>query len=155
MAPPPAPRRSRARLGAAERLTDDQLMLRCGRGHTAALTELMERHAGEWQGLTRAQIEERDPGALDARRRPPGWEDDGEVERRVMDALDAIAQDVPDGEVVAVAHAGVIYALERVLGGEWERLGNLGGRRIEMVDGTWRLGERVHLLAEETVPGQL
>ena len=43
--PPPLPKSpSRARRGPADRCTDDELMLRMGRGHTVALTELMERY---------------------------------------------------------------------------------------------------------------
>ena len=34
---------------------------------------LKERDAGEFSGLTRDEIEERFPGALAARRWPPGW----------------------------------------------------------------------------------
>lgn len=45
--PPPPPRPgSRSRRAPAERYTDDELMVRCGRGHTAALTELMSRFQG-------------------------------------------------------------------------------------------------------------
>src|SRR5690606_3013114 len=51
-----------------------------GVGPVLVLPDLMERHAGEWQGLTRAQIDEQYPGYLadrgEHRRRPPGWEDD-------------------------------------------------------------------------------
>ena len=36
---------------------------------------LRERDAGEWTGLTRAQIDEQYPGYLADGRRPPGWED--------------------------------------------------------------------------------
>ncbi|MDJ0523646.1 MAG: RNA polymerase sigma factor [Planctomycetota bacterium] len=46
MTPPLPNRRKRARRGPAERCTDDELMVRCGRGHTAALTELMDRYQG-------------------------------------------------------------------------------------------------------------
>ncbi|MDA1194151.1 MAG: RNA polymerase sigma factor [Planctomycetota bacterium] len=56
MAPPPPPpppqaprstgRGLRGRRGPADQCTDDELMLRCGRGHTAALEELMGRHTG-------------------------------------------------------------------------------------------------------------
>jgi RNA polymerase sigma-70 factor (ECF subfamily) len=46
MTPPPAPRPTRLRRGPAERCSDDELMVRCGRGHTVALTELMGRHQG-------------------------------------------------------------------------------------------------------------
>jgi len=116
---------------------------------------LMERHAGEWQGLTREQIEEQYPGYLAAGTRPPHWEDDDEVEARVLAALDEIAAVHPDGHVLAVAHAGVIFAVERVIGAEWERLANLGGRWLEHRDGAWNIGERVHLLIEETIPDQI
>ncbi len=46
MTPPLPPRRKRARRGPADRCTDDELMVRMGRGHTAALVELMERYSG-------------------------------------------------------------------------------------------------------------
>jgi len=137
-----------------------------GVGPVVLLSGLMERHAGVWQGLTRAQIEEAFPGYLDAGRRPPGWEDDAEVEARVFEALWTIASQHPGGHVLAVAHAGVIYAIERMFGVEWERLANLGGRWVELRDpdapingepllDRWAIGERVHLLIEETIPDQL
>src|SRR6187551_2407785 len=37
---------------------------------------LREREAGEWTGLTRAEIDEQYPGAIAERRRPPGFEAD-------------------------------------------------------------------------------
>jgi broad specificity phosphatase PhoE len=137
-----------------------------GVGPVVLLPGLMERHAGSWQGLTRTQIEEAFPGYLDSGRRPPGWEDDDEVEARILDALGAIADEHPDGHVLAVAHAGVIFSIERLLGAEWERLANLGGRWVERTPGVdddstagaggrWVIGERVHLLIDETIPDQL
>lgn len=131
-----------------------------GVGPVVVLAGLMERHAGEWQGLTRVQIGEQFPGYLEEGRRPPGWEDDDEVEARVLASLDSIADEHPDGLVLAVAHAGVIFAIERTLGAEWERLANLGGRWVERhvaADGasSWHVGERVHLLVEETIPDQI
>jgi broad specificity phosphatase PhoE len=126
-----------------------------GVGPVVVLAGLMERHAGEWQGLTRDQIDVEFPGYLEAGQRPPGWEDDDEVEARVLAALDQIAEQHPDGLVLAVAHAGVIFAIERVLGAEWERLANLGGRWVERVGDGWRIGERVHLLVDETIPDQI
>lgn len=116
---------------------------------------LMERHAGEWQGLTRPQIEEAFPGYLDAGRRPPSWEDDQHVEDRVMAALGEIADAHPEGHALVVAHAGVIFAIERALGAPWERLANLGGRWLVRNEGAWSVGERVHLLIEETIPDQI
>jgi probable phosphoglycerate mutase len=116
---------------------------------------LVERCAGEWEGLTRAQIEDLYPGFLADGRRPPGWEDDTLVEQRVFDALDRIARLHPRSDVLAVAHAGVVFAVERTLGAPWERLANLGGRWLEHHDDRWVLGPRVHLLVEETIPDQL
>lgn len=126
-----------------------------GIGPVVTLTGLMERHAGEWQGLTRDEIEEDFPGYLDSGRRPPGWEPDEAVEARVLGAFDAIATQHPYGTVVAVAHAGVIFAAESALGGTWERLANLGGRWLEHTDAGWRIGDRVHLLIDETIPDQI
>ena len=61
----------------------------------------------------------------------------------------------PDGHVLAVAHAGVIFAVERIIGAEWERLANLGGRWLEHANGTWTIGNRIHLLIDETIPDQI
>lgn len=116
---------------------------------------LAERCAGEWEGLTRVEIEDLYPGYLEDGRRPPGWEDDTLVEQRVFGALDRIARLHPRSDVLAVAHAGVVFTVERVLGAPWERLANLGGRWLEHHDGSWELGPRVHLLVEETIPDQL
>ena len=77
------------------------------------------------------------------------------MEERILAAFDVIAREHPFGFVVAVAHAGVIFAAERALGAEWERLANLGGRWFERKDDAWVLGARVHLLVEETIPDQL
>ncbi|MFZ4517495.1 MAG: histidine phosphatase family protein [Microthrixaceae bacterium] len=127
-----------------------------GVGPVVTLDGLMERHAGAWQGMTRREIEEDYPGYLADGRRPPGWEDDDQVEARALGALDAIALTHPYGFAVAVAHAGVIFAVEAALGAPHERLANLGGRWLIHEDGgPWKLGERVHLLVEETIPDQL
>lgn len=127
-----------------------------GIGPVVILPELMERNAGAWQGLTRDEIDQQFPGYLEAGVRPPGWEDDDDFEARVFRGLDAIAAAHPDGLVLVVAHAGVIYGIERALSQEWERLANLGGRWVERsADDAWSVGERVHLLIEETIPDQL
>ena len=114
-----------------------------------------ERDAGEWQGLTKAEIAEAWPGYLDDRRRPPGFEADEAFQERIVTGLDRVRGLVPDGDVLVVAHAGVIYQVESVLGADFQRLPNLGGRWIEAeADGPWRLGERVVLVDpdEITVP---
>ncbi len=119
---------------------------------------LRERDAGEWTGLTHAEIEDAWPGYLAARRRPPGFEPDASVEARGRAALAALAS--PSTPVVAaVTHSGVIRTLERALGAPVPRLANLEGRWFEVVDGALGLGERVLLLdpdrVEVTVPGQI
>lgn len=126
-----------------------------GVGPVVTLPGLMERHAGEWQGLTRPEIDAAFPGYLSEGRRPPGWEPDADVEERVFRAFDDIAAEHPFGTVVAVAHAGIIYAAETASGGPWERLANLGGRWFSRSESGWSIGERVHLLTEETIPDQL
>lgn len=126
-----------------------------GVGPVVTLAGLMERRAGVWQGLTRDQIERDFPGYLAGGRRPPGWEPDDRVRRRVFTAFDAIAAAHRDGAVLAVAHAGVIFSAEAALGAPWERLANLGGRWFQWTHGAWVLGDRVHLLTEETIPDQL
>lgn len=126
-----------------------------GVGPVLVTEGLKERHAGEWQGLTRPEIEEAWPGYLAEGRRPPGWEDDGHVVRRAFSALDEISASAGDAHVLAVAHAGIIYAIEGALGADWERLANLAGRWLRHDGRHWQLGERVHLLIEETIPDQI
>ena len=136
-----------------------------GIGPVIELPGLMERFAGEWQGLTKAEIGEQYPGYLEQRRRPPSWEPDSEVQDRVLAAMGAIAithgatstedQSPDDVDVLAVAHAGVIYAIESMLGASHERLANLGGRWLRYGPAGWELGERVELLEESTVPDQI
>lgn len=137
------------------RTTAEIIAEEIGIGPVGTIDGLIERHAGAWQGLTRSEIEDRDPGALAEGRRPEGWEDDDEVRDRVLGAFDRIHADHPFGFVLAVAHAGVIFAAEAALGAPWERIGNLGGRWFVREDRGWRLGDRVHLLVDETVPDGL
>ena len=126
-----------------------------GVGPVLEVAGLVERHAGEWQGLTRAQIEQQWPGYLAAGDRPPGWEADAVVEQRAALALEEVSQRFAGGTVLAVAHAGIIYAVERLLGAPFERIANLAGRELEYYGTGLSLGERVHLVAHETTPGQI
>jgi probable phosphoglycerate mutase len=124
--------------------------------------DLRERDAGEWSGLTRREIEAGWPGYLDddgpERRRPEGWEPDEVLEDRAIAALVRIQELVPGGEAIAVTHGGLIYVLEARFGVPFERLGNLGGRWVDVgPEGPVRLGERVTLVDpdEHTVPNQI
>lgn len=111
-----------------------------------------ERHAGEWQGHTRDEIEGAWPGYLADGRRPPGWESDAEVVERAVDACRAIAATHPAAGVVVVTHGGVVRTLERHFGAtDDELLANLGGRWVEVHGDSFRLGPRVLLLDEAIV----
>ncbi len=121
---------------------------------------LRERDAGEWSGLTRQEIHEQWPGYLsddqqgNSRsgsdvRRPPRWERDDHLWSRVRACLIDVGRLVPDGDVVAVTHGGVIYATEAELGGSGGRLANLAARWIAVEDQVFTLGERLLLVAPE------
>ena len=143
--------------------------------------DLRERHAGEWQGLTRAEIERDWPGYLGPpppiegtpaasgagtkvaqeggpRRRPPGWEPDEDLVQRAVAALRRIHALAPDGEAIAITHGGLVYALETMFGAAFVRLPNLGGRWVEVgPNGPTALGDRVLLVDpdELTIPAQI
>lgn len=142
-----------------------------GLGPVVIDPDLRERDAGEWSGLTRAEIHDRYPGYLPEDRhtafapergepqRPPGWEADDPFRKRVLQALARIQAAVPDGDVLAITHGGVIYVVEDHLGEPFERLANGAGRWVEITDDKMVLGERVLLVNDDgtpvTVPDQL
>jgi len=126
---------------------------------------LKEYDVGEWSGLTRPEIEERWPGALDAwfqGRLPatPGGESRDGFATRLLDAVARVALTHPGGTVLCITHGGVVGALQRVLSED----GSQQGPRIANLSGRWahvdwegervvtKLGELVHLLppAKET-----
>ncbi len=108
---------------------------------------LRERNVGEWEGLTRAEIDAQFPGMLDAHLSPPGFESDESLMDRVLPALDAIVGGLEHGAVaVVVAHGGVIRSLERRLDAPSAPIPNLGGRWL-LADGTTlKLGDREVLI---------
>jgi broad specificity phosphatase PhoE len=110
---------------------------------------LRERNAGEYQGLTRSEIDDRFPGNLQAGIWPPGWEPDADVHARVSEALDRIVEEIAHGEVLVISHGGVIYSLEGHLGVAHERIANLGARWFHFDGAAWRLGERVQLSPDD------
>ena len=113
---------------------------------------LRERDVGAWSGLTRAEIEQRWPGYLAARRSPPDFEGDEALLERTRAGLAAVVDGSDSGDVVVVTHGGVIRTIERSLGATPERLPNLGGRWLLADSPTdLALGERVVLLEPEEV----
>ena len=153
------------------RVTAEILASELGVGPVIVDADLRERDAGEWSGLTRAQIHERYPGWLPDDpalrdgptshevRRPPGWETDEHLCDRALAALARLAAVTGDGEALAVTHGGLVYAIEGHLGAGWTRLPNLGGRWVEVTDAGLALGERVMLVDPHdvavTTPGQI
>ena len=123
--------------------------------------ELMERDAGEYSGLTRAEIEEQYPGNLEKEIWPPGWEDDQKLLDRIYAGLKLVLEQLEGQNLVVVGHGGLLYALERMLGAPQQRVSNLGGRWFTIADvdtpATWELGDRMDLLpaADQTIPDQI
>jgi len=115
-----------------------------------------ERHAGEWTGLTRDEIDDRFPGWLAEHRSPPGFEDDESLLARVLPALDAVLHEA-DSVVLVVTHGGVIRTLERHFDAPSVPVPNLGGRWFDAEDGALRLGDRDLLVDPDsvTVPDQI
>jgi probable phosphoglycerate mutase len=143
-----------------ERASRTASILAARRGlDVVADARLREREAGEWTGLTRAQIDEQYPGALAERRRPPGFEADDTLVVRALAALQDLASALAGGTAIAVTHGGVILAVERHHGEESTPVANLEGRWLETAaDGSFRLGTRQILFdpdaVEITTPGQ-
>ena len=119
---------------------------------------LRERDAGEWSGLTRAEIERDWPGYLADRRKPPGFEPDDAFRSRTRAALDRLHEAYGGAELLVVSHGGVIYGLEESHGLPFERIANLGARHVRHHGDRLDLGERIQLVDEDdlrTLPGQL
>jgi probable phosphoglycerate mutase len=88
---------------------------------------LRENHAGEWEGLTKEEVEAGWPGFLEHHRRPPGFEPAQDVEVRALAAIVEAARELPGAEVLVVSHGGVIRVLRRLLAGADLPVPNLGG----------------------------
>lgn len=88
---------------------------------------LRETDVGEWQGLTHTQIERDWPGYLAEHKRPPGFETDESIVSRVTASLVDIAAEFNGGEVLCIAHAGVIRVMRRAHQVIDTRIANLGG----------------------------
>ena len=126
-----------------------------------------ERCAGEWEGLTRAEIEAAWPGYLDAPgdahvgfatstpRRPPSWESDEALIERAVAALARVNEHVGNGHALVVTHGGLIYAIEAHLGqplGATGRLANGAGREVIVDHDGLHLGERFLLVNDDATP---
>lgn len=166
-ADPPLTERGRAQaLRAAERLDgiDAVVASDLKRAHETALImatvlsrgleriepRLRERHAGPWQGLTHAEIEQQWPGWIRSDRRPEGYEPDSLVAARALDVVHELADEYSGATLMAVSHSGTIRAMVHAVSGREIRLANLGGVWFEFRQGVPTVGDELHLLADET-----
>lgn len=128
-----------------------------GVGPVVIEPDLAERDAGEWSGLTRAEIEEAWPGYLAEGQRPPGFEGDASVEARALAALARVEDAYRGGDVLVVTHGGIIYTVEAHQGAPFERIPNLGARWLAHHGDRLELGERLLLVdeGEATTPAHI
>lgn len=129
-------------------------------GPVAVEPSWRERDVGEWTGLTRAEIDQRWPGALaTSTPDPPGGESPAQLVARALGAVEQLTWGYPDGVVLVVTHGGVIRGLERHLGVDPEPLPNLGGVWLEVEAGRMVVGSRLLFIdpgdVAVTVPRQL
>jgi probable phosphoglycerate mutase len=101
-----------------------------------------ERDVGQWEGLTRAEIDVRWPGYLERGERPEGWEPDEQVVERADAGGKRLAQRGLGGPILIVTHSGLIRSLER--------REKIAGTGIANLAGRWAMaGERGVSLAGE------
>lgn len=131
--------------------TADIIAEQLGMGPVVPVPNLIERSAGSWSGLTRADIERDWPGYLAEDLRPDDYETDELLLPRVHDGIATVIEllDDPDGSALIVAHGGLIYVLEAEVGRNAGRIPNLGALWLTVDDtGHIVVGERVHLIDE-------
>jgi probable phosphoglycerate mutase len=106
--------------------------------------DLREIDVGDWQGLTRAEINERAPGALAdwsegrSESTPGGESRTHRTDRARAALLRAAAASAPGDRVLLVSHGALIRNLDRAMGLVPHGIGNLAGRWYE-ADGDGRL----------------
>jgi broad specificity phosphatase PhoE len=92
---------------------------------------LREQDQGAWTGLTKAEVKRIWPQLARQRpRRPYGGEDQADFTGRVLAGLEELASLYSELRVLVVVHAGVIKAVERVLGCDDIPVSHLQGRWI-------------------------
>jgi broad specificity phosphatase PhoE len=107
---------------------------------------LQERDAGEWTGLTRAEIDVRWPGYLARSLRPDNFEPDPPIAARALEVLEEIAGHAESDDVLVISHGGLIRVVERTFDAHDPPVPNLGGRELVRDGSSWAIGERVLLL---------
>jgi probable phosphoglycerate mutase len=134
-------------------LTADIIAEYLGIGPVNLDERLVEVGYGPWQGLTRTEIESGWPGFLAQARRPHGAEPFELVVARTTSALRDIARASPGGNVLVVAHGGLLRSLRRFLdvGGHDDSFPNLGGAQFAVHgDGRIVAGDVVSIIDNVT-----
>lgn len=107
----------------------DGLGLELGRSYDL----LIERHYGEGEGLTKAEIYERWGDTP-----YPGLENLDSVVERGIASLEQIANDYPGKQVIVVCHGTIIrYTLSQLAGREFDHILNGSISNIERLDSGW------------------
>lgn len=97
--------------------------------------ELVERHYGEVEGLNDAECRRQYP-----ERDYPGAESFASVTERGRRALDAIATEYGERDVIIVSHGSIIrYTLESIAGRTLETISNGAISRVALAAGDWRV----------------
>ena len=112
-----------------------------------------ENDAGEWQGLTQAEIRTQWPGYLESDRRPPNFESVASTTSRAQAALNDIVAKNAGGCALVISHGGVLRLMHEHLGGGEQRFPNLAGSWFERTPNEgWKCGSLLfplQLIADE------
>jgi broad specificity phosphatase PhoE len=114
--------------------------------------ELRELDVGDWSGLTREQIAARWPDELQAWRSglldaAPNGERRSDFDARVRDGIAAVSRRHPEGNVLVVAHGGVIRSVAHWLGTEPAPVRHLSGFWLDVDGATAQIDIAVDLLS--------
>lgn len=107
---------------------------------------LNERDAGEWSGLSKSDIRTQFPGYLESGRKPNGYEPDEDFLVRIHRGLFLACEALDGNTLLMVAHGGLVYALEKAAGQEFEHLSNVEALWLNVQGGKVTVQERVQLL---------
>jgi probable phosphoglycerate mutase len=108
-----------------------------------------ENHAGEWEGLTRDDIQRAWPGYLEVDARPPGFEHPEHTAARMHEAMVDAAVRLASRRLLLIGHSGAIRQLRRAVGGDDVRIPNLGGFWFRVSGGEVTTGDVVILLGDD------
>lgn len=86
-------------------------------GEIICVPELREIDLGEWEGKTYDEVRDEWNEIFEARGRdfahtaPPGGESFADLQKRTVPAFEKILADCPEGDILIVAHGGVIWTI--------------------------------------------